>query len=101
MCRQKCFIDTINRASKAYQWTRYTAGFKTPYQIGTTDVFSYVSQMLQVLEKLKFTDGIESPEAQEMLQNYLKQNRDIEEAKLDYKQFYRNLAHLKENMILR
>ena len=64
-------------------------------------MFSYVSQMLTVLEKLQFTDGIESPEAQEMLQNFLKQNRDIEEVKLDYKQFYKNLAHLKENMILR
>ena len=57
--------------------------------------------MLTVLEELQFTDGIESPEAQEMLQNFLKQNRDIEDIKLDYKQFYKNLAHLKETMILR
>ena len=57
--------------------------------------------MLRVLEKLKITDGIESAEAQEMLQDYLKQNKDIEKVQLDYKQFYKNLAHLKENMILR
>ena len=95
------YQTTFNRASKAYQWTRSTSGLKTPYQVGDTDVFRYVSQVLTVLEKLRFTDGIESPEAQEMLEDYMTQNKDIENVKLNFKQFYNDLAHRKENMILR